>query len=190
MNTHSNLVSFGSATGKSAMGSMLALALLVSPRVAAAEDHVAVDAAAGAPPADHSGWSFNATPVLIVPKDGYRWGGGADPELKYTLDLGWARVSGGGRVGAHYAKNQFGLTAMPTARLMVPVGAVEPYVAAGVGYGWLPKSGHADFATMARAGFLYRFSKSFAIGLEGTLQDLHASNFRFFSIGSMMAFDL
>jgi hypothetical protein len=193
MNNHSSLVSFANAS-KSAFGSMLALALLVSPRVEAAEDPLAAVHApapgAGAAAQDHAGWSFNATPVLVVPKDGYRWGGGADPELKYTLDLGWARLSGGGRVGAYYAKNQFGVSLMPTVRLMVPVGAVEPYVSAGVGYGWLPKAGHADLTTMARAGFLYRFSKSFAIGLEGTLQELRGSDFRFLSIGSMMAFDL
>jgi hypothetical protein len=43
---------------------------------------------------------------------------------------------------------------------------------------------------MARAGFLYRFSKKFAIGLEGTLQEVHGSDYQFPSIGSMMAFDL
>jgi hypothetical protein len=180
MNNHGILVSFGS---------MLALGLLVSPRVEAAEDPLAVNAEAGASQ-DHSGWSFNATPVLIVPTDGHRWGGGADPELKYTLDLGWARLSGGGRVGGYYAKNKFGVIAMPTVRLMAPVGAVEPYLSAGIGYGWLPKTDHADFTTMARAGFVYRFSKKFAIGLEGTRQELRGSDFRFFSIGSMMAFDL
>jgi hypothetical protein len=188
MNNHSTLVSSGRAH-RSAKASLLAFALLASPRIAAADDHLAVQAA-GAVEESHSGWSFNATPVLIVPKDGYRWGGGVDPELKYTLDLGRVRLSGGGRVGAHYAKSQFGVTVMPTVRLMVPVGALEPYAAAGVGGGWLPKSDHVDFATMARAGFVYRFSKTFAIGLEGTLQDLRGSNFRFFSIGSMMAFDL
>jgi hypothetical protein len=72
----------------------------------------------------------------------------------------------------------------------VPVGAFEPYVSAGIGYGWLPKIGHADFATMARAGFVYRFSKRFAIGIEGTLQEIRGSDYRFSSIGSMMAFDL
>jgi hypothetical protein len=188
MNKHSILVSSGRVRA-SAFGSMFALALLVSARAEAAADAMAVHAAAPTT-VDHTGASFNATPVLIVPKDGQHWGGGADPELKYTLDLGWARVSGGARVGAYYARNKFGITAMPTLRLMVPVGALEPYVSAGIGYGWLPKDSHADFATMARAGFLYRFSKRFAVGLEGTLQALHGSDFRFPSIGSMMAFDL
>ena len=79
---------------------------------------------------------------------------------------------------------------MPTVRVMVPVGPVEPYVSAGVGYGWLPRNGHADLAIMARAGFLYRFSKTFAIGLEATRQEIRGSDFRFISIGSMMAFAL
>ena len=38
------------------------------------------------------------TPVLVLPEDEYRFGGGTDPELKCTLDLGGARLSGGGRV--------------------------------------------------------------------------------------------
>jgi hypothetical protein len=185
MNNHSTLVSFG-RTSRTAFASTLALALLASPRVEAA-DEMAVQAAAEE---DHTGWSFNATPVLVLPEDGYGWGGGADPELKYTLALGWARLSGGGRVGSYYARDQFGMSLMPTVRLMVPVGAVEPYVSAGLGYGWLPKTGHADFTTMARVGFVYRFSKNFAIGLEGTLQAVQGSNFSFPSIGSMMAFDL
>jgi hypothetical protein len=191
MNKHSIRISFGRLSS-SALGSLFALTLLSSAPAAAAEQaSPAVHASAPAGTrTDHGGWSFNATPVLIVPKDGHRWGGGLDPELKYTLDLGRARLSGGGRVGGYYAKNQFGVTLMPTVRLMVPLGAIEPYVAGGVGYGWLPKTDHADLTTMARAGFVYRFSKSVAIGLEGTLQELRDSTFRFISIGSMMAFDL
>src|SRR5687768_8043844 len=86
--------------------------------------------------AEHrTGWSINLTPVLLVPKGDHDWGGGADPELKFTQDLGGARLSAGGRIGAYYAKNQFGLTFMPTLRLLVPVGPVEPYVSFGMGYG-------------------------------------------------------
>ena len=166
------------------------LAVLLSSRVGSADELAVQAATPGAPSKSHSGWSLNATPVLIPADDGYGWGGGADPELKYTLGLGAARVSVGGRVGLYYAKDQFGVSAMPTLRLTVPVGAFEPYVAGGVGYGWLTESGHKDFISMARAGFLYRFSKSFAIGLEGTTQQLDDSNYRFFSVGSMMVFDL
>lgn len=152
-------------------------ALLVSDSAAAADE-------------DHSGWSLNLTPVLIFPKDEYRLGGGADPELKYTLDMGKARLSAGARIGAYYAKNLFGVTAMPTLRMMVPVGDLEPYVAFGMGYGWLPKPSHADIATMARLGLVYRFSAKFALGVEGTVQEIHASKWRFPSIGSMVSFDL
>ena len=151
--------------------------LLISDSAAAADE-------------DPSGWSLNLTPVLIFPKDEYRWGGGADPELKYTLDLGKAHLSAGARVGAYYAKNLFGVTAMPTFRMMVPVGDLEPYVAFGMGYGWLPKPKHADIATMARLGMVYRFSAKFALGLESTVQEVHASKWRFPSIGSMMSFEL
>jgi hypothetical protein len=137
-----------------------------------------------------SGWSINFTPVLLLPDDDYDLGGGVDPELKYTLDLGGARLSAGGRVGGYYAKNLFGVTVMPTLHLMVPVGPVAPYVAFGMGYGWLPKVGHEDFATMSRLGVVLRFSESFAIGLEGTVQKLDGSAFRFGSFGSMVSFDL
>lgn len=57
---------------------------------------------------DYSGWSLNFTPVLIAPKADYGWGGGADPELKYTIDRGGARLSAGLRIGVYYAKDSFG----------------------------------------------------------------------------------
>lgn len=164
-----------SLTRASTLGAVLALALLV-PSPARAEDL--------------SGWSLNLTPVLLLPDDDVRLGGGADPELKYTLDLGDARISVGARVGVHYAKNLLGVTVMPTLRLMVPVGRVEPYVAFGMGYGWLPKIGHEDIATMSRVGFVYRFSDRFAVGLEGTFQKLEGSIFRFPALGSMIAIEL
>jgi hypothetical protein len=168
--------SIANAARRALCGPMLALAVLLLPGLAAAQNK--------------SGWSINFTPVVLFPKDEYRFGGGADPELKYTLDLGGARLSAGGRVGTYYAKNLFGVTVMPTLRLMVPVGPVEPYVAFGMGYGWLPRNGYADFAMMSRLGVVFRFSKSFAIGLEGTVQKLDGSNFRFPSFGSMLSLDL
>jgi hypothetical protein len=99
-------------------------------------------------------------------------------------------LSAGGRVGSYYAKNLFGVTVMPTLRIMVPVGPLEPYAAFGLGYGWLPRTGYSDFATMSRLGIVYRFSKRFAIGLEGTVQRIDGSRFRFPSLGSMVSFDL
>lgn len=175
--TLNNAPSF-SRTALRLLAPLLALsALLVSGSAAAADE-------------DRSGWGINLTPVLIFPKGEYRWGGGADPELKYTLDLGKAHLSAGARVGAYYAKNLFGVTAMPTLRMMVPAGDLEPYVAFGMGYGWLPKADHADVATMARLGVVYRFSAKLALGLEATVQEIHASKWRFPSVGSMMSFEL
>lgn len=156
---------------------LLALAVLLLPATAAAEDL-----------GDRTGWVANLTPVLIFASGDDRLGGGADPELRYCFDLGGARLSAGGRVGLYYAKNVFGVTAMPTLRLTVPVGRVEPYVAAGLGYGWLTESGHSDLATMARLGTVYRFSRSFALGLEGTYQKLDGSSFEFWSFGSSVVF--
>ncbi len=43
---------------------------------------------------------------------------------------------------------------------------------------------------MARLGTVVRFSKKFAIGIEGTWQEIRDSDFRFPSVGSMVAFDL
>ncbi|HTV23877.1 MAG TPA: hypothetical protein VMG12_34540 [Polyangiaceae bacterium] len=158
------------------LGQTLVLAALLLPGFASA--------------AEEPGWSLNFTPVLLLPKDDYHFGGGTDPELKYSRDLGGVRWSAGGRVGAYYAKNQFGMTAMPTLRVMLPLGAVDPYVAGGVGYGWLPETEQEGLATMARAGTVFHFSESFSIGVEATLQQLHGSNFGFPSLGSMMAIDL
>jgi hypothetical protein len=136
---------------------------------------------------DSSGWSVRLTPVLLLPKGAHHWGGGADPELAYTLDLGGARLSAGARIGAYYAKNLFGLTAMPTLRLVAPVGPVEPYVAFGMGYGWLPKTDQGNIATMSRIGIVFRFTARFAIGLEGTVQKIERTDFRFTSLGSMLS---
>jgi hypothetical protein len=173
-----NLGTSIAALSRRAAGPALVLAaLLLSAQAAAAEEN-------------HSGWSINFTPVLILPSGDDRFGGGVDPELKYTLDLGEARLSAGGRIGAYYARNLFGVTLMPTVRLMVPIGRVEPYAAIGFGYGRLPDTGLDGFATMGRLGFLYRFSERLAIGLEATIQQIDGSRYRFPSFGSMMSFNL
>lgn len=162
---------------------VLVLAALATPRSAeAAETKDMLE--------NSSGWSINFTPVLLFPRGRYGYGGGADPELKYKLDLGGARLSAGTRVGAYYAKDLFGLTLMPTLRLTVPVGPFEPYAAFGMGYGWLPKVHHDDIATMSRLGVVIRFTKNFALGIEGTIQRIDRSDFRFMSFGSMLEIDL
>ncbi|HET9597566.1 MAG TPA: hypothetical protein VFP65_18395 [Anaeromyxobacteraceae bacterium] len=171
-----NLGTSIAALARRAPRTMVLAILLLSAHVAAAEDH--------------SGWSMNFTPVLILPSGNYGLGGGVDPELKYTVDLGEARLSAGGRVGTYYAKNLFSVTVMPTLRLTVPIGRVEPYAAIGLGHGWLPDIGHDGLATMGRLGFVYRFSSRLAIGLEGTVQQIDGSRYRFPSFGSMMSFNL
>jgi hypothetical protein len=176
MNIRSNFDSIIRAAGR-ALGRSLGVTLLLLPGVAAADE-------------DRSGWSLNFTPVLVAPRDGHHLGGGGDPEVKYTLDRGGALLSAGVRVGAYYAKDLFGLTVMPTLRLTVPVGPVEPYASFGMGYGWIPEIEHADIATMARLGVNFRFSRSFAIGLEGTVQKIDNSEFEFPSFGSMISIDL
>jgi hypothetical protein len=176
MNHHDDLDSTARTTRRALAATLALAAVLFAGSTARAQDK--------------SGWSINFTPVLLLPTDSYRFGGGTDPELKYTLDLGHARLSAGFRVGAYYAKNLFGMTAMPTLRLMVPVGPVEPYAAVGMGYGWLPKPRHGDFAAMSRLGVVFRFSENFALGVEGTLQKIDGSAFRFPSFGSMVSLDL
>lgn len=144
----------------------------------------------GAAAAEEPGWSFNFTPVVVLPKDDYRVGGGTDPEFRYSHDLGGVSLSAGGRIGAYYAKNLFGVTVMPTLRVTLPLGPVEPYLAGGVGYGWLPSAEHEGLSTMARFGTVFHFSDSFSIGVEGTLQQIRGSKFEFPSFGSMMSIDL
>jgi hypothetical protein len=157
--------------------SKLALALLSFPSAAVAAEHGA-------------GWSLNFTPVVVLPEHGHDVGGGLDPEVKYTFELGEARLSTGARVGGYYAKDLFGVMAMPTLRLTVPIGSFEPYASFGAGYGRIAQDGHQDVATMSRVGFVYHFSERLALGIEGTFQEIEGSPFRFPSFGSMMAFDL
>jgi hypothetical protein len=173
-----NLSTFDSlaATFRRLIAPSLGLAVLLLPGLAAA--------------AEESGWSLNFTPVLLLPRDDYRVGGGVDPEVKYTHDMGAVRLSAGGRVGGYYAKNLFGVMVMPTLRVTLPLGAVDPYLAGGIGYGWLPRIEDEGLATMARFGTVFHFSDSFSIGVEGTLQSLHGSNFGFPSVGSMLAINL
>jgi hypothetical protein len=139
---------------------------------------------------DYTGWSLNFTPALVGPKGEYGWGGGADPEVKYTIDRDGARLSAGLRVGAYYAKDLFGATVMPTLRITVPVGRVEPYAAFGMGYGWIPERDQQDIATMSRLGVVFRVSDKLGLGLEGTLQKIERTEFRFSSLGSAVTFDV
>lgn len=138
---------------------------------------------------DYSGWSLNFTPTLIGPRDGYGWGGGVDPEVKYTIDRGGARLSAGLRIGGYYANDLFGIVAMPTLRVTVPVGRVEPYAAFGMGYGWIPNEDDEDIATMSRVGVVFRVNEHLGLGVEGTLQKIERSEFRFPSLGSAVTVD-
>jgi len=137
-----------------------------------------------------AGWTMNFTPILVAPEDGYNLGGGADPELKYTMDRDGAQLSAGIRMGGYYARNLFGITAMPTMRLAVPVGKVEPYAAFGMGFGWILDSGDDGIATMSRLGVIFRFRRTFSLGLEGTVEKVEGTDFHFPSLGSMLSFDI
>lgn len=135
-------------------------------------------------------WTLNFTPVIVPAEKDYRMGGGVDPEVKYSFNLAGASLSGGLRLAGYRAKNLLGMMAMPTLRLTLPIGIAAPYAAFGMGYGRLPKLQHEDFATMSRFGVFFQFSKKFGIGIEGTYQKIDNSDFRFWSYGSMVSFDL
>lgn len=154
-------------------GLMLAFGLLVIPKLQA-----------------NPGWSLNFTPVIVPSGNGYRSGGGFDPEVKLTFALKALNVSGGIRVGGYYAKNLFGWMAMPTVRLTLPIGKFEPYAAFGQGYGRIPKLNYDDIASMSRLGFFVHVSEKWGLGIEGTYQKIDGSNFEFSSYGSMVSFDL
>lgn len=176
MNTHRHSAKIRNAARRT-LGKSLGLALLLAPGIASAAEE------------DRTGWSLNFTPIVLAPENGHGWGGGTDPEVKYTIDRGGALLSAGVRFGGYYAKDMFGATLMPTLRLTMPVGPVEPYVSFGMGYGFIPEIEHADVATMSRLGVVFRFSESFALGFEGTVQKIEGSEFRFPSFGSMVSFD-
>lgn len=136
------------------------------------------------------GWRFNLTPAIVSQGGEYGLGGGVDPEVRFAAARRGGYLSIGARVGAYYARNLFGVNAMPTLRVTIPVGSLELYSAVGVGYGWLPKIGGSDRAEMYRAGFYHHFSKSFGIGAELTYQDIARTNFQFLSLGSMLSFGI
>lgn len=171
-------------TGPRPLGSLLlVLSAVLTPRVARAADPV--DGTKS-----YARWSLNMTPVLLPRSNGYRVGGGVDPELKYTDDRGVVRLSAGFRMGGYYAKNRYGLVAMPTLRITVPVGPVEPYASFGMGYGWILDGSHQDIVSMSRAGVVFRICRSLALGIEATFQKIDNSDFRFPSLGSMIAVEL
>ncbi len=180
MNSHNVLGSIQKSTSRNlarALGAGLAVALLFGSNLASAEE-------------DRSGWNLRFTPVIVPSMRGYDVGGGIDPEIGYTLDRGAARVGAGLRVGGYYATSLFGIEAMPTLRLTVPVGPVEPYAAFGMGFGWIVDDGHQGIATMSRLGVVFRVTDSLALGVEGTVQKIDGSRFHFPSLGSSLSFDL
>jgi hypothetical protein len=138
----------------------------------------------------HEGWVFNFTPAVVSQDESYRFGWGVDPELRYSFSVGGSYLSLGARVAGYDAKNRVGWMAMPTLRLAEPLGAFDAYLAAGYGQGSIPELEHSANAEMYRAGFFYHFSDRIGIGVEGTYQKIANSNFEFFSMGSMIAFEL
>src|SRR5689334_3845691 len=106
MKTQNTFNSILANVSRCALAGSVALAALLLPGVAAAQDDMSVgnsnvmpgeDKASGSlkvtPGEDRSHWSLNFTPVLLMPDGDYRLGGGVDPELKYTLDRGGVRLS-------------------------------------------------------------------------------------------------
>lgn len=138
----------------------------------------------------HEGWMLNLTPAVVSQDESYRFGWGVDPEVRYVFGVGESYLSFGVRVAGYDAKNMIGWMAMPTLRVTKPIGALDFYLAAGFGQGSIPKLEHSDRAEMYRAGFYYHFSDSVGIGVEGTYQKIANSSFEFFSMGSMIAFEL
>lgn len=138
---------------------------------------------------EQSGWSIHLTPVLVVTGDD-DLGGGFDPEIRYTHDMGGVRLGAGWRLGGYYARERFVIVQTPTLRLEIPVGRIEPYVSFGMGYGWIPEDGEDGVATMSRTGVVYRTRRNLAIGLETTVQKIDGTGWSFPSIGSMIAFQL
>lgn len=166
-----------------------AMGTLSIPGAALAAESASASTLNQTPTRSYTGWSLNFTPAVIGPKGGHGWGGGLDPEVKYTVDSGAARISAGLRVGGYYANDLWGLMAMPTLRVTAPIGPVEPYAAFGLGYGWLLERSDEGIASMSRLGVVFRLSERFTLGLEGTLQQIARTDFEFASLGSMVAFE-
>lgn len=137
-----------------------------------------------------AGWTLNFTPALVSQGNDYGLGGGIDPELRYDLGFDEIYMSLGTRIGAYYAKKLFSVLEMPTARLTLPIGSFDPYAAIGAGYGWIPKLDEAHVARMYRGGFIYHFNNKLGLGIEGTYQEILHTDFHFFSLGSMVSFEL
>lgn len=139
------------------------------------EDSAAVQA--------NSGLHMGFGPILLIPTDGGPMGGGLDFDLRYGIKLDPIILAPGGRLSGYLISERFVGTAMPTARVTLPLGPFAPFVVGGVGGGWMSNPGESGVALLGGGGLMIHFGRFLAIGAEATYQTITSTELKSWAIG-------
>jgi opacity protein-like surface antigen len=148
---------------------------------AAASTAVAQDIGERRPIEDNSGPGFSASPSAYFPTRGGT-GFGIDATADYGVPVSPLVIAPGGRFAA-YIGGDGAITGMPMAEAMLPVGALVPYVRAGVGIGHANAPNDTGAALMGGGGIKVHVSRDALVGVDATYEAITGTGFNTLSIG-------
>lgn len=122
-------------------------------------------------------------PGILLPSGGGRVGFSLAADVRYGFELGPTIVAPGVRITGYFPSDAFGLTALATTRLTVPVGLFGPFIVGGLGPGHLSEPSHTGLAWLGGGGLMIHIGASFGIGAQAYYQGITGSGFRSLSLG-------
>lgn len=131
----------------------------------------------------NTGFHLDIGPVLLFPSDGGPLGGGLLADLRYGIPADPVIIAPGGRLSGYYISRRFIGTAMPTARVTLPVGPLAPFVVGGVGGGWISNPSEGGVALLGGGGLMLHFGRVLALGAEATYQVITGTEFKSLALG-------
>jgi hypothetical protein len=164
----------------------LALALAPRPARAAEPSEERREERASAARTDNLGVRVGLGPMIVAPTGPGPLGVGADLEGRYGFPLGAVVIAPGGRLSAFGISGRFVGTAMPTARVTVPVGPLAPYVVGGVGAGVLSNPGDSGFAVLGGGGLMVHVGHVIGFGAELSYRQITSTQFHEVAIGPLL----
>lgn len=131
----------------------------------------------------NTGARFSIAPGIIIPTGSGRVGFSVSADFRYGFELGPVILGPGARLGGYFPSGSYGLLALGTFRLTVPLGPVAPYLLGGAGPGYLSEPAHTGLAYLGGGGLMIHIGRSFAFGAEASYLALTGSDFRTLFIG-------
>jgi hypothetical protein len=131
----------------------------------------------------NEGFQWGISPGVVI--SGGDAGFALGVSISYGIDLDSVIVVPGVHGSVYFLPNNVWI-GMPTAKLIVPIDRVGPFVEGGAGYGLVSGVDQSGLAWMAGGGIAVYFTH-FAIGAEASYQAITGTDFHGWGIGPILA---